>query len=130
LLRLFRYCGSSWRDSATALRQELIELAEQWRALGLPGECPYRPTPEELEKHQGLYRDLEEATDIKLTLVQALKSDADGCVPKELYGLAVQMCEKIYEDYLDTARREPEFGVTEEKARQFWPFDVPLKAVK
>lgn len=37
LLRPLRYCGTSWRDSATAVRQELIELSQRWTELGLPG---------------------------------------------------------------------------------------------
>lgn len=40
LLRPFRYCDASWRDSAAALRQDLIELSQRWIELGLPGSCP------------------------------------------------------------------------------------------
>jgi hypothetical protein len=29
LLRLFRYCDTSWRDSAAALRQELIDISQR-----------------------------------------------------------------------------------------------------
>jgi hypothetical protein len=44
LLRPFRYSDASWRDSAAALRQELIELSKHWTELGLPGSCPNEPT--------------------------------------------------------------------------------------
>jgi len=51
ILRLFRYCFSSWRDSAAALRQELIELSQRWIGLGLPGVCAYQPASTELAEH-------------------------------------------------------------------------------
>ncbi|KAL2046319.1 hypothetical protein N7G274_001766 [Stereocaulon virgatum] len=46
LLKPFRYCHSSWRDSAAAVRQELIEVSKSWKELGLAGSCPYLPTEE------------------------------------------------------------------------------------
>lgn len=36
LLRPFRYCDTSWRDGAAALRQELSEISQRWTELGLP----------------------------------------------------------------------------------------------
>lgn len=41
LLRPLRYCSTSWRDSAAATRQELIELSQRRTEIRLPGVCPY-----------------------------------------------------------------------------------------
>lgn len=35
LLRPFRYCHRTWRNSAVAFRQELIEISNRWKELGL-----------------------------------------------------------------------------------------------
>ena len=51
-VRLFRYCNSSWRARAVALRQEILELSEGWQNLGLPGTSPYRPSEEALAAHR------------------------------------------------------------------------------
>ncbi|OQD81485.1 hypothetical protein PENANT_c027G06816 [Penicillium antarcticum] len=51
LFRLFHYCHTTWRDSAVAVRQELIELSARWAELGLEGLCPYSPTEAELKQH-------------------------------------------------------------------------------
>jgi hypothetical protein len=59
LLRPFRYCDASWTDGAAALRQELIEISQRWTELGLPGLCPYQPTPEELGEHEKQFEDFE-----------------------------------------------------------------------
>ena len=59
LLRPFRYCDTSWRDGAAALRQELIDISHRWTELGLPGQCPYQLTPEELREHEKHFEDFE-----------------------------------------------------------------------
>jgi hypothetical protein len=78
LLRPFRYCDASWRDSAAALRQELIELSQRWTELVLPGSCPYQPTLEELAEHAKQYEDFERAQQLKMFLKRTLGADSDG----------------------------------------------------
>jgi hypothetical protein len=81
LLRLFRYCDASWRDSAAALRQELIEISQRWTELGLPDPCPYKPTPEELREHEKQYEDFKTVQQLKLFLKRALIAESDGWIP-------------------------------------------------
>jgi hypothetical protein len=81
LLRLFRYCDASWRDSAAALRQELIEISQRWTELGLPDPFPYKPTPEELREHEKQYEDFKTVQQLKLFLKRALIAESDGWVP-------------------------------------------------
>lgn len=59
LFRLFHYCHTTWRDSAAALHQELIELSARWTELGLQGVCPYSPTENEVKEHVLGYEDFE-----------------------------------------------------------------------
>ncbi|CAC9888848.1 unnamed protein product, partial [Aureobasidium pullulans] len=47
ILRPFRHCNTSWRDSVVAVRSDLIDLARGWNALGLAGSCPYQPTQDQ-----------------------------------------------------------------------------------
>ncbi|KAJ5207372.1 hypothetical protein N7491_001995 [Penicillium cf. griseofulvum] len=51
LFRLFYYCHTTWKDSAVAIHQEIIELSARWAELGLEGSCPYSPTEAELKQH-------------------------------------------------------------------------------
>jgi hypothetical protein len=83
LLRPFRYCDTSWRDSAAALRQELIETSQRWTELDLAGPCPYQPTPEEFREHEKQYEDFETVQQLKLFLKRALNAESDGWVPAD-----------------------------------------------
>jgi hypothetical protein len=122
LLRPFQYCGTSWRDSATALRQELIELSQQWTSLALTGECHYQPIEGELPYHATTFKDFEHVVDTRLAIMELLKCDLDGWVSSEGYELAKELLYETYVEYLKTAT-EWEHGLTEEKAVELWPFD-------
>ena len=66
LLKPFRYCHTSWRDGAAAVRQELIEVSRNWKELGLAGSCPYMPTEDELVEHRKQYEDFESVQKLRL----------------------------------------------------------------
>lgn len=85
LFRLFHYCHTSWRDSAAAVRQELIDFAAQWTELGLQGQCPFSMTEEELEKHAKQYEDFESIQDLKLFLKNTLHTSYDRWVPNDAW---------------------------------------------
>lgn len=68
LFRLFHYCHTTWRDSAMAIRQELIELSAHWAELGLQGSCPVSLTEEELKEHARDYEDFETFKDLNYGL--------------------------------------------------------------
>ena len=59
LLKPFRYCHTSGRDSAAAVRPELIEVSKNWKELGLAGSHLYLPTEDELAEHKKQYKDFE-----------------------------------------------------------------------
>jgi hypothetical protein len=120
LLRPFRYCDASWRDSAAALRQELIELSQRWTELGLPGSCPYQPTPEELAEHAKQYQDFESTQQLKMFLKRALNADSDGWVPAENWEIAKKEHKTLFDQWMESIK---ESGSSEGHARKLWPFD-------
>ncbi|KAF2154637.1 hypothetical protein K461DRAFT_311063 [Myriangium duriaei CBS 260.36] len=65
-IRLFHNCNTSWRDGATALRSDLMDIRDSWGKLGVGGDCPYQPSSDEIEQHKKQYEDVE--------ISQALKS--------------------------------------------------------
>lgn len=119
LLRLFRYCDTSWRDGAAALRQELIDISQGWIELGLPGSCPYQPTPEELREHEEQLEDFETAQQLKLFLKRALDAESDGWVPADQWAAKIAENRKLFGEFLESVK---DAGGSEERARALWPF--------
>lgn len=119
LLRPIRFCDASWRDSAAAFRQELIDLSKRWTELGMSGPCPYQPTEDELAEHAKQYEDLETVQSLKMFLKRALDADSDGWVPAENYETAKKEHAQLFKDFVESV---VENGGTEERARQLWPF--------
>lgn len=119
MLRPFKYCGTSWRDGAVALREELVSISRKWTALELDGPCPYQPTAEELAQHKDRFEDLDAAIELKMIAVQAVGSDLDGWVERERFDAALQMCHELYGKLV-----EGETGDSRELAENMWPFDV------
>ena len=124
LLRILRYCSSSWIDSAAALRQELIELSQRWTELGLPGSCPYVPSQEELETHKKQFEDYEASLKLKLFLVHVTGSNSDGWVAPEAWDVTREAYKAAFEEWMRTVKDGGDPDMTEEKAGMLWPFDV------
>ena len=129
LFRLFRYCHASWRNSAPALRQELINLSRDWSKLGLSGSYPYSPTEEELVVHHRQFEDLENIQKLTIFATRAFDVDSDGWVPTEAWEETKNLLKKIYEMWMQAARSsEAEGGedsITVDLAKRWWPFDEP-----
>lgn len=70
LLRPFRHCNTSWRDSFAAVKQDLIDLSTRWTELGLSGKCPCAPSAEELAEHQAQWEDFESSMKLKSGLIK------------------------------------------------------------
>ncbi|GAT26646.1 serine/threonine protein kinase [Aspergillus luchuensis] len=127
LFRLFHYTHTTWRDSATAIRQELIELSDRWSELGLHGTCPFSLTDEERNKHAKDYEDFEAVQSLKLWLKRSLNTNSDGWVPNEAWDAARDAHRAAYDYWIQTAREyedRGEDGMTVEKAERLWPFDA------
>ena len=83
LTRIFHYCLASWTSSATAIREELIDLSQRWKELGLEGYCGYSVSEEELARHKKLYTDLEDAMKLKEGIMRVLCANPDGYVSND-----------------------------------------------
>ncbi|EDN08148.1 predicted protein [Histoplasma mississippiense (nom. inval.)] len=126
LFRLFQYCHTTWRDSAAALRQELIELSARWTKLGLQGACPFSPTEKEVKEHARDYEDFETFQKLKLWLKHSLHTNSDGLVPNDKWDAARDAHRAAYDQWMQTARESESRGegLTVAKADKLWPFDA------
>jgi hypothetical protein len=126
ILRPFRHCNTSWRDSVAAVRSDLIDLAQEWNILGLAGSCPYQPTQDELAIHEKNCEDLESVLSLKAWLMQTLGITSDGWVPIEEFPLILSAYREAYEQWIEIARQAVASGDVEmsvKKAEKLWPFD-------
>lgn len=126
LFRIFHYCHTTWRDTAPAIRQELIELSERWTELDLQGPCLYSPTEDELVKHAAGYEDFETVQKLKLWLRRSLYTNSEWWVSNDMYDAAVEAHRAVYQEWIQVAK-ELELrgeGLTVEKTRSLWPFDA------
>ncbi|KAJ5576504.1 hypothetical protein N7535_003430 [Penicillium sp. DV-2018c] len=126
LFRLFHYCHTSWRDSATAVRQELIGLSARWAELGLEGSCPYSPTDAELEQHARDYENFEAVQALKSWLRDNLGTDSDGWIPHDAWDAAKVAHRAAYDEWIETAKEAESRGedMTVAKADKMCPFDA------
>jgi len=123
LLRPLRYCATSWRDSATAIRQELMDLSKRWTELGLPGECPYQPSPEEFSKEPELSEQFEVMQRLKTFLMENFDSDTEGWIPPEPWEISKEIHKNTYNMWIDRARSGIDPKLTVEIAEKLWPYD-------
>ncbi|KAF2813730.1 uncharacterized protein BDZ99DRAFT_459498 [Mytilinidion resinicola] len=119
LLRVFRYCDGGWVYSAAGLRQELIELSKRWKELGLPDECPYQPTPEELAEHRKEYEDFEARQSLVTKCENYLGATYDGWVAAEHWEMAEGRHKEMYDTWIEGSKGNAE---DEERAALLWPF--------
>lgn len=126
LFRLFQYSHTTWRDSAAALHQELIELSDRWAELGLQGTCPFSPTEEEVKRHAQNYEDFETFQKLKLWLKHSLQTNSDGWIPNDKWDTAKDAHRAAYDQWIQTARESESRGegLTVAKADKLWPFDA------
>jgi hypothetical protein len=125
LFRLFHYSQTTWRDSAAAVHQELIELSARWIELGLESKCPYTPTERELAEHARAYEDFETVQRLKLWLKRSLHTNSDGWVPSEKWDAARDAHRAVYDEWIQTVSESEARGedLTVAKADKLWPFD-------
>ncbi|PGH00171.1 hypothetical protein AJ80_09225 [Polytolypa hystricis UAMH7299] len=125
--RLFLYCFNTWTDGVPAIRQELLDLRSIWAEAGLPGDCPYVPSEDELRQHAQQYEDFEATQKLKMWLKVSLNTTSDGWFPNELWDDAKEANRAAYDEWMATARKleaQGDDSMTVEKADKLWPFDA------
>ncbi|RDL30749.1 uncharacterized protein BP5553_10094 [Venustampulla echinocandica] len=116
--------ATSWRDSATSVRQELINVSQKWQELGLPGECSYWPSEGELKEHQKHYQDFETAQELKSRLMDMLNTTSDGWVPNDAAKPALAANLAALDEWMKSAVESGD--MSREKAEELWPFNEAL----
>lgn len=133
LFRPFRYAYRTWQDGAVAFREELLQTARSWQALGLPGSCPFAlPSPADLAVHRSEYRRFEAAHQLKRMLASLLACASDGWVAAEHWEAAVSAHKELFRGILqevldnDVSDDEEEEEPIRDEAdlREIWPFDL------
>lgn len=78
LFRLFKTCHRTWRDGTPLLTSDLIDLAERWEDLGLPGSYRYSPPRgDELAAHKGKWAMFEDFQKLRQALSVKLQVEDD-----------------------------------------------------
>lgn len=130
LFRPFRYCWRTWRDGAVAFRDDLIEIAQHWKGLGLADDCPFpTPKPKELAIHKKEYRRFVAAQELKSDLSSLLNTSSDGWAPPEDWETVEEAHKELYTGILqavlsDETPDDDEPIRNEEDLREIWPFDL------
>jgi hypothetical protein len=96
LLRLFKICHRTWRDGTPLLTSDLIDVAESWQELELPGSCRYTsPTGSELDAHKTRWTWFEEYHELQEILSEKLQASGDDWVPFEYWGGCARASQKL-----------------------------------
>ena len=128
MLRPLRYCHSTWSDGAEEFRQQLIEISNRWKELGLAGSCPYPiPTSDEMLIHQKELKGFEILLQLKQRLIKVLKTTTDGWVSTKSWEATKVAHKEAFETELHlkgSAQSVDEEARNEEALRRIWPFDI------
>lgn len=122
-IRLFHNCNTSWRDGATALRGDLMDIRDAWETLQIGGHCPYQPSEREIERHRKQYEDFEVSQALKSQVMQNLGVNEDGWIPITAWEEALPLYKGLYDEWLSSVRDTGEMPL--DKAVALWPFDPP-----
>ncbi|PKX90771.1 uncharacterized protein P174DRAFT_506385 [Aspergillus novofumigatus IBT 16806] len=114
---VFTCCENTSKDVIIPLRDSLVYISENWGQMGLPHDCPYQVSNDELLKHAlelARYRDLHK---LKSYTQEFLQSDDDGWVPPQLDFKKVEARHaELFQLYIQKETEE----ITEEEAKKLW----------
>lgn len=126
ILRPFRHCTSTWRDGVPAARSDMIDLFRAWKDLGLPGECPYQPTEDEIAAYEKQYEDFKASHALKTWLSRTFEIGSEGWVPIYDWDRILPLYREAHRMWMESAKEseaEGDHDMTQEKADRLWPFD-------
>lgn len=130
LLRPFRHCHRIWRDGAVAFTQELIDISNRWKELGLPNSCPYPlPTSGGLVVYQKDYEAFTTALGLEQKLIDLLDTTPDGWVPNHLWEATKAAHREAFETTVhafENAETIDDQSMSVEELKKIWPFDIEL----
>ncbi|KAJ9332199.1 hypothetical protein DTO027B5_6006 [Paecilomyces variotii] len=118
LSELFTCCELFPDGTLVPLRNCLIRISQDWAHLGLPGQCPFGFTKEELERHGDHVRQYEDKLYLWELVTEQLRTDNTGWVPMERWEATQQVNKYLYDMFIDTMSEE----MSPEAAAKKWPF--------
>ncbi|KAK2764527.1 hypothetical protein FQN54_009222 [Arachnomyces sp. PD_36] len=122
LLRPFRYCHRTWRDSIVPFTYELREVQKHWDTLGFKEPCSLPPNFTDLEPTR-VYEERQEMFDnfleIKKDLLEMVGTDDEGWVLPEL----LEEKKKIHQSLYEAIMSDVEEGKDWNDMESVWPFD-------
>ena len=117
----FTYCQLHSHGSLVPNINTLIRLRDGWSKLGLPGECPYVLTEEELKRHFARIEGYDVRQYVWETVLDALGTDETGWVANERFNAVRKAHKKLWKEFVKMVVKDAG-EMTEEKAREVWPF--------
>lgn len=120
----FTYCRLFSHGSLVPNFNTLVRLSDAWAELGLPGECPYRLTEEELKRHYARVDSYHTKREIWDIVFDVLKTDESGWVEGERFEAVKERHKELWKDFVKTVVEEGG-DMSIEGARRFWPFPTP-----
>lgn len=122
LLRPFRYCHRTWRDSIVPFTYELRELQKHWDNLdfkepcSLPSDFTNAKQTRVYEERQDMFDDFLE---VKKDLLEMVGTDDEGWVLPELF----EEKKRIHQSLYATIMSDVEEGKDWNDLESVWPFD-------
>jgi hypothetical protein len=127
LLSFLAAAHFGWLQDPATLQVLLLNLSEEWNDLGLPGQCPYRPTTDETERAREVREKAQTTQRLKLLLSRNLKCDFDGWVAEARWNEVIPLYRAHYNDFVDSYLDGISDAHNKEQARReadsIWPFD-------
>ncbi|PYH99089.1 hypothetical protein BO71DRAFT_415805 [Aspergillus ellipticus CBS 707.79] len=114
----FTYCQLFSHGSLVPLRHCLIRLYQDWPSLGLPGNCPFSISENELHRHQEQKSKYEDRLYLWDLVKNQLSTDNVGWVPNNRWEATERANKELYNMYIETMSEE----LTPQAAAKSWPF--------
>ncbi|KAL3417373.1 hypothetical protein PVAG01_11373 [Phlyctema vagabunda] len=97
------------------------------KEIGLPGECSYQPSAQELAEHTTQYDEFEMVQGFKDLLNEMIDSNSEGWVHLEDWEAAKEEHKDTLEWWLRDADKSDEPGISAAYIEKIWPFDIEKK---
>jgi hypothetical protein len=113
---LFTFCETTCKNGIIPLRDSLVQISENWGRMGLPHNCPYRVSDEELLRHTRELARYKNWHKLKSYAQELLQSDDDGWVAPQLDFEKVKARHaELFQRYIQKETEE----ISEEEAKSF-----------
>lgn len=125
MFRPFRHLPLLHYYGAAAIRQDMIDIAQEWDFLQVPGNCPYTPGIEELNRHKQEFDAYQDAQKLKRFLMQLFGIASDGWVQADRWEQVKVDYKEAFRLHMEEFRNSENAGdlrATEEQGRLLWPW--------